>query len=71
MFEKVRAYFAAHTTVPEEQILPDSELTGLGLTSLELLMIITDFESAFGVSISDSELEQLHTIGDIVALVEK
>jgi len=71
MFEKVKAFFAEHTEVDLEDIRMDSELTLLGVTSLQLLMIISDFEEQFSVSIPDHELEQIHTIGDIVALLEK
>jgi len=71
MFEKVKLFFAERTQVPADQIQPDSDLTQLGIASLQLLMIICDFENEFNVKISDHQLENVHTIGDIVALVEQ
>jgi len=70
MFERVKTFFAEHTEIDPNDIHMDSELTLLGVTSLQLLMIITDFEEEFSVEIPDRALEHIHTIGDIVALVE-
>lgn len=70
MFEKVKEFFATHAEIPADTIHLDSELAALGVASLQLLMVITEFENEFGVTISDSELEKIHTIKDIVTLVE-
>ena len=71
MFEQVKAFFVEKTGVPANEICPETELTELGMDSMSLIMVINDFEDAFGVSISDRELENLHTVGDIAKLVER
>ena len=71
MFEKVQAFFAEKVECKKRDIKMDTELTALGVDSLKLLMIINEFEEEFGVTISDKQLEELHTISDVVALVEK
>ena len=71
MFEEVKAFFAEKTGVSAEDISPDTELTELGVDSMSLLMIINEFEDEFKVSISDRELERLHTVGDITRLLER
>ena len=71
MFEQVKAFFVEKTGVPANEICPETELTELGMDSMSLIMVINDFEDAFGVSISDRELENLHTVGDIAQLVKK
>ena len=70
MFERVQAFFAEKVSVPAESITMETELTGLGVDSMSLLMVIMDFETEFGIEISDRQLGSLYTIGDVVALVE-
>ena len=69
MLDNVRAFFAEKTGLDAESIQPETELTELGVDSMTLLMIITDLEEEFRISISDRELEKLHTIGDVLALL--
>lgn len=71
MFEEVKAFFAEKTGTSAEDISPETELTELGVDSMSLLMIINEFEDEFDVSISDRELERLHTVGDITKLLER
>ena len=69
MLDNVRTFFAEKTGLDAESIQPETELTELGVDSMTLLMIITDLEEEFRISISDRELEKLHTIGDVLALL--
>lgn len=71
MFEKVQAFLAEKTEKPVEEITLESQLTELGVDSMELMMIVLDFESEFDVEISDRMLENLHTVSDLVELVDK
>ena len=70
MFEKVQAFLAEKTEKSIDEIQPETELTDLGVDSMKLMMIVLEFETAFDVSISDRMLETLHTVNDLVALVE-
>ena len=69
MFQEVRDFIAKQTNV--EDICPDTQLVNLGLDSMSLMMMVIDFETEFGVSISDRQLENIFTVGDLVKLVEK
>lgn len=70
MFEQVRDFIAKKIECDPKTIEGDTELISLGIDSLQLLMIINDFEEAFNISISDSELETIHTVNDIVKIIE-
>ena len=70
MFEQVKSFLISKTNCSESEIKPETELISLGIDSLQLLMIITDFEEEFKVSISDNELEKIHTVQDIVNILE-
>ena len=69
MFQEVRDFIAKQTNT--EDIHPDTQLVNLGLDSMSLMMMVMDFEAEFGVSISDRQLENIFTVGDLVKLVEK
>ncbi len=46
-------------------------LKDLQVNSARFVDIVLDFEDKFDVEISDDELDNIHTIGDCVTLVEK
>ena len=50
-----------------------TEETGLfedmGLSSVEVVVMLSDLEEAFGVDIPASELRSVHTVGDLCQLV--
>lgn len=49
----------------------DTPLTSLGVDSLTMLEIILDLQEALDVSIEDSELRDLQTIGDVFDLLTR
>ena len=55
-----------------DEITMDSLLTeDLGLSSLELINIISEFEDEFDIEIPDRVIPTMHTVRDIVAYLEK
>jgi acyl carrier protein len=55
-----------------------SELTGvtalqtdLGMDSLALFEVVVDLEDAFGMQITDEDVDRIKTIDDIVRFIEK
>lgn len=54
-----------------ESVTPDRELASLGLDSLDLLELAVALEDEFSIEISNSEVESLRTVGDVIALVER
>ena len=71
MFGEVQNFIAQKIGLVAEEIQLDTQLIHLGVDSLKLLMIITDFENEFDVKISDRELESVHTVNDLVKIAEK
>ncbi|MBM7559179.1 acyl carrier protein [Marinitoga litoralis] len=70
LFEKVKKIIAESLSVEEEKITENASLTDdLELDSLELVDLTMDFENELGISIDDSELEKIKTVGDIVDLL--
>lgn len=41
----------------------------LGLSSVEIMMLVSDLEDRFGIHISSSELRNVWTVGDLCDLV--
>lgn len=70
MFEKVCEIIGKYTEV--KNITPDSVLTAdLGLTSFDVVSIVTDFEEEFNVEIPDSDITGFVTISDIMDYIQE
>lgn len=60
-------------SVVEEEIelTEDAEIIDdLGLSSMEFFNLITLIENSFHIKISDREIQELETVGDVLELVE-
>jgi len=62
----------------QEFVETDSEITrdsalvdDLGLSSLQVISIVSEFESEFDIEIPDRVIPTLRTVGDIVDYLEK
>ena len=72
MFEKVRAIIANELNIDESKITLESSLSeDLGADSLDAVELIMALEDEFDVQVSDEDAQGIHTVGDIVKLVEK
>ncbi len=72
MFEKVTAILRDYTNNADTDITMDSALVDdLGLSSLEVINIVLAFEDEFGIEIPERVIPTMHTVGDIVAYLEK
>lgn len=72
MLEKVREIMTRYIDMEPDQIQADSKLAEeLGLTSFAVMSMMGDFEEEFGITVDESELTDIHTVGDIVAYLEK
>ena len=58
VFERIRDYLADQLDIEAEKITPESDM-------------ITTLSDEFGVEIPDEEIENFHTVGDVVAYVEE
>lgn len=71
-FEKVRAAIARQLDTDESKITMESRLIDdLKADSLDVVELIMDFEQEYGVEIPDDKLAFIHTVGDIVAFLNK
>src|SRR5215213_6507245 len=49
-----------------DQATPDTPLSSLGVDSLMMLEVVLDIQDALEITIDDSDLRKLHTIGDVI-----
>ena len=70
--DSVLAAIAAVSTRPSNGLKPEMELVAdLGVDSAKALQLLIEIEERVGIEISDEEAEDLHTVADIVAFVER
>lgn len=48
-----------------------TNIKDLGIDSLDFVEIVTDFEQKFNIEITDEELMEIQTVGDILNLMNK
>ena len=72
MFDRTVAILADHIDGNAEDITRVSALVDdLGLSSLEVITIVSEFESEFDIEVPDRVIPTLRTVGDIVDYLEK
>ena len=49
-----------------EEAKPETPLAALGIDSLMMLEVVLDVQDALDLVIEDSDLRQMHTIGDVI-----
>ena len=70
--EKVKAIIVEKLGVEESQVVNDANFSNdLGADSLDTVEMIMDFEREFGISIPEEEAENISTVGDAIAFIEK
>ena len=68
VFERIRDYLADQLDIEAEKITPESDIINdFGADSLDVIDMITTLSDEFG----DEEIENFHTVGDVVAYVEE
>lgn len=71
IFDRIREYLADQLDVDPDKITPDSDIVeDFGADSLDVVDMITTLSDEFGVDIPDEEIENFHTVGDVVQYVE-
>ena len=70
-FDRIRELLAEQLDIDEEKITMDSNiLEDFEADSLDVVDMVMSLEDEFGVEIPDEEIENLHTVGDVVRYVE-
>ena len=71
MLDKVKEIMTRYVELDPSEIHADSRLAeDLALTSFAIMSMMGDFEEEFGITVDESELTDIHTVGDIVAYLE-
>lgn len=72
VFDKVRDMLAEQLRVDAASITADTLLVeDLKADSANVMVMILELESAFGIEVEDEVIMQLKTVGDVVAYIEK
>ncbi|HIX12160.1 MAG TPA: acyl carrier protein [Candidatus Anaerofilum faecale] len=72
VFERIRAMLAEQLDIEEDKITMESDiLEDFEADSLDVVDMVMTLEDEFGIEIPDEEIENLHTVGDVVRYVEE
>ena len=72
MLEKIQAMLAEALNLPLEKVTADAKIVDdLGADSLDVVELLSRLEDEYGVMIPDEEVENLATVADVAATIEK
>ena len=72
MLEKIQEMLAEALNVPNEKVTPDAKIVeDLGADSQDLIEMLSQLESDYGIVIPEEDTDNLVTVGDVAALLEK
>lgn len=72
MFEKIVRLLGDYTDVPANEITLNSDfVVDLHVDSVDMVAMVMSLEDEFGVQIPDDRLNDIHTVGDVVRIIEK
>jgi len=70
MFDQVKDLLVSDFKVPPSQVTTTATLVDLELDSLDVVELAEAVDNKLGAKISDDEMFELGTVGDIVRLIE-
>ena len=72
MPEKVKEIIARYTETDPESISGDSKLVEeLGLSSFDVLVIMSDIEGEFGITVDEDMLVDIVTVNDVIKRIRE
>jgi acyl carrier protein len=72
MLEKIQEMLAEALNLPAEKVTADAKIVeDLGADSLDVVELLSRLEDEYGVTIPDEDVENLATVGDVAAEIEK
>ncbi len=72
VFEKIKKIICEQLEVDESIVTPEAYITtDLGADSLDLVDLAMSIEDEFDLELSDSTLESIKTVGDLVRYIEE
>lgn len=71
VFERIKEMLADQLDADPEKMTMESDIASdLGADSLDVVELLVSIEDEFNITIEDDEIENIHTIGDIVKFIE-
>ena len=72
MFEKLKEFIVNYVDVDPEDIKPESRfIDDLGFNSYDFMSLLGDLETELDIVVDESEIINLHTVGDALEYLEK
>lgn len=72
IFDKLKNIIVEQLSVEEDDVTLEANIQDdLGADSLDIVDLISTIEDEFEVSIPDEAVEEIKTVGDLVAYIEK
>lgn len=72
IFNKVKEYILMQLPIEGDKVVESAHMIDdLGADSANLMMLIMDLETEFGLTVEDKALGEIKTVGDIVDYIEK
>ena len=72
VFEKIREILCNQFDVEEDAVTLSTRISeDLGADSLDAVDMLMSLEDEFDVEIPDEEIENIHTVGDLVSYIEE
>ena len=69
---KIKSIIADKNGIDESEITAESNFTNdLGMDSLDLVELVLELEREFNIEISDNDAENIRTVGEAVAYIDK
>lgn len=71
MLSAIQNILSKYTTVNKNEITENSVLTAdLGLSSFDVVSIVSDFEDEFDIEIPDRDIRKIVTVKDIIGYIQ-
>ncbi len=72
MLEKIQTMLAEALNISVDKVTPDAKIVDdLGADSLDVVELLSQLEEEYGIIIPDDEAENLVTVADVAAAIEK
>ena len=72
MLEKIQAMLAEELNLPVSKVTADAKIVeDLGADSLDVVELLSRLEDEFDITIPDDDVENLVTVGDVAAELER
>ena len=72
MLDKVKQILSELFECDTDSITEDTDLVlDLGLSSFQLMGLVTYVEDEFGIAVNDRDIPNIHTVGDVARYLEK